>query len=108
MKSSILRSCLAGGIILTCGMGSGEMIPAAHAALAGTSQTAPAAAENAPLFTTDITVLSDGRIVTSNKGNKSVRIYAPDNLAAPVKEWIFEQTPTGVAAGTSGGSEKYT
>ncbi|SUE34924.1 Predicted thiol oxidoreductase [Rikenella microfusus] len=106
MKSSILRSCLAGGIILTCGMGSGEMIPAAHAALAGTSQTAPAAAENAPLFTTDITVLSDGRIVTSNKGNKSVRIYAPDNLAAPVKEWIFEQTPTGVAAGTSGGSEK--
>ncbi|HJE89022.1 YVTN family beta-propeller repeat-containing protein [Rikenella microfusus] len=82
------------------------MIPAAHAALAGTSQTAPAAAENAPLFTTDITVLSDGRIVTSNKGNKSVRIYAPDNLAAPVKEWIFEQTPTGVAAGTSGGSEK--
>ncbi len=106
MKSSILRSCLAGGIILTCGMGSGEMIPAAHAALAGTSQTAPAAAENAPLFTTDITVLSDGRIVTSNKGNKSVRIYAPDNLAAPVREWIFEQTPTGVAAGTSGGSEK--
>ena len=106
MKSSILRSCLAGGIILTCGMGSGEMIPAAHAALAGTSQTAPAAAENAPLFTTDLTVLSDGRIVTSNKGNKSVRIYAPDNLAAPVKEWIFEQTPTGVAAGTSGGSEK--
>ncbi|WP_417154191.1 YVTN family beta-propeller repeat-containing protein [Rikenella microfusus] len=82
------------------------MIPAAHAALAGTSQTAPAAAENAPLFTTDITVLSDGRIVTSNKGNKSVRIYAPDNLAAPVREWIFEQTPTGVAAGTSGGSEK--
>lgn len=106
MKSSILRSCLAGGIILTCGIGSGEMIPAAHAALAGTSQTAPAAAENAPLFTTDITVLSDGRIVTSNKGNKSVRIYAPDNLAAPVKEWIFEQTPTGVAAGTASGSEK--
>ncbi len=106
MKSSILRSCLAGGIILTCGMGSGETFPAAHAAFPEFAQAAPAAAENAPLFTTDITVLSDGRIVTSNKGNKSVRIYAPDNLAAPVKEWIFEQSPTGVAAGTSGGSEK--
>lgn len=106
MKSSILRSCLVGGIILTSGMGSGETFPAAHAALPEFAQAAPAAAENAPLFTTDIAVLSDGRIVTSNKGNKSVRIYAPDNLAAPVKEWIFEQIPTGVAAGTAGGSEK--
>ncbi len=103
MKSSILQSCLLGGIIIACGWGTGNIVPSVSAALPVHGQTAPA---NAPLFTTDIAVLSDGRIVTSNKGNRSVRIYAPGNFNAPVKEWKFEQIPTGVAAGSAAGSEK--
>lgn len=106
MKSSILRSCLLGGIIIACGWGTGGIVPSVSAALPGLCQAAPAAPANAPLFTTDIAVLSDGRIVTSNKGNRSVRIYAPGNFNAPVKEWEFEQIPTGVATGSADGSEK--
>ena len=70
------------------------------------AQAAQNAAENAPLFTTDIAVLSDGRVVTSNKGDKSVRIYDPADFSAPVKTWNCEQIPTGVVAGTVDGSEK--
>lgn len=106
MKSSILRSCLAGGIIFSCSLSAGGILPSASAALPGLAQAAPAASENAPLFVTDIAVLSDGRVVTSNKGNKSVRIYDPNNFTAPVKEWVFEQIPTGVATGTVNGREK--
>lgn len=106
MKSSIFRSCLGGGVILACCLTAGELISPARAAQPGVAQAVSAAAENAPLFTTDIAVLPDGRIVTSNKGNKSVRIYATGNFAAPVKEWIFEQIPTGVAVGAAGGSGK--
>lgn len=106
MKSSILRSCLLGGIIIACGWGTGDIVPSVSAALPGLGQAAPAAPANAPLFTTDIAVLSDGRIVTSNKGNRSVRIYAPGNFNSPVKEWEFEQIPTGVATGSADGSEK--
>lgn len=107
MKLSLFRSCLAGGIILCCISGAGNIFPAVSAAQPGLAQGAPAeAAENAPLFVTDIAVLSDGRVVTSNKGNKSVRIYAPGNFTVPVKEWVFEQIPTGVAAGAANGTEK--
>lgn len=70
------------------------------------AQAAQNAAENAPLFTTDIAVLSDGRVVTSNKGDKSVRIYDPANFAVPVKTWTFEQIPTGVTSAVVDGAEK--
>lgn len=70
------------------------------------AQAAQNAAENAPLFTTDIAVLSDGRVVTSNKGDKSVRIYDPANFAVPVKAWTFEQIPTGVTSAVVDGAEK--
>lgn len=103
MKTTILKSCLLGGIVLTLGMSDGSF--SAAAARPGLGQVAPAA-DNAPLFTTDITTLSDGRVVTSNKGDKSVRIYRPGSWDAPLKSWTFEQIPTGVAVGTVGGQEK--
>ncbi len=94
-------------MILCCISGAGNHFPAVSAAQPGSAQGAPAeAAANAPLFVTDIAVLSDGRVVTSNKGNKSVRIYAPADFTVPVKEWVFEQIPTGVAVGTANGTVK--
>lgn len=68
-------------------------------------QETPAPA-GVPLFTTDITTLSDGRIVTSNKGDKTVRIYQPGRWDTPAKSWTLEQIPTGVAVGSIGGKEK--
>lgn len=76
------------------------------------AQTAPATmpqtqAENhSPLFTTDIVTLSDGMVLTSNKGDKSVRIYDPKDWMTPLKTWTFEQTPTGVASMMVNGQEK--
>lgn len=102
MKSLIRQSCLVGGIVLTCVFGAGKIIPVAYAVRPVLAQTDPTAAGNAPLFTTDIAVLPDGRVVTSNKGDKSVRIYAPDHFAAPAKKWTFEQIPTGIAIGSAG------
>lgn len=103
MKTTILKSCLLGGIVLALGMGDNSS--RAFAARPGLGQVAPAA-DHAPLFTNDITLLSDGRVVTSNKGDKSVRIYQPGHWDTPVKSWTFEQAPTGVAVGTLGGKEK--
>lgn len=76
------------------------------------AQTAPATTpktqteNHSPLFTTDIVTLSDGMVLTSNKGDKSVRIYAPKDWMTPLKTWTFEQTPTGVASMMVNGQEK--
>lgn len=59
-----------------------------------------------PLFTTDLATLSDGMVVTSNKGDKSVRIYAPKDWMTPRQQWTFEQTPTGVTTMVVDGAEK--
>ncbi|MDE5944175.1 MAG: YVTN family beta-propeller repeat-containing protein [Rikenella sp.] len=70
------------------------------------TEARPAKEKNAPLFTTDIAVLADGRVVLSNKGDRSVRIYAADDWTAPVRSWTFEQVPTGIAVGKVGGAER--
>lgn len=109
MKSAVIRSCrIFGGIVLAvCGgaieplQGAApDMTPAVQASRGGEEKS------RAPLFTTDIAVLSDGRVVTSNKGDRSVRIYAPDDWSTPVRKWTFEQVPTGIAIGRLGGEEK--
>lgn len=48
-----------------------------------------------PLFTTDITASSDGKIILSNKGTNTVDIFTPDfkNRVASI---TFDATPTGL------------
>lgn len=54
------------------------------------------------MFTTGIVATADGKLILSNKGDKSVRVYSPDNLSKPEQTWTFPQTPTGVAVSPDG------
>ncbi len=52
---------------------------------------------HAPLFPTDVVATPKGDLLIANKGERSVRLYDPANLAAPAKTWKFSQSPTGLA-----------
>ncbi|WP_300726476.1 YVTN family beta-propeller repeat-containing protein [uncultured Rikenella sp.] len=97
MKSATIVCCLAGSLALAVG---GPCFLAQNRAV---SAAVPASVQEdssrKPLFITDIATLSDGRVVTSNKGDKSVRIYRAGQWESPVRQWTFEQTPTGLAVG---------
>ncbi len=115
MRFSIVRSGVFCGAILASFFG-GREARAAQFSRAWADQSQPVRSQtqarlaqeerHAPLFTTDIAVLADGRVVTTNKGDRSVRIYRPGEWTAPVRSWTFEQIPTGVAVGQVDGRER--
>ena len=97
MKSATIVCCLAGSLALA--VGGPCLLSPNRAVSAAVSSLAVADQARQPLFITDITTLADGRVVTSDKGDKSVRIYRVGQWESPVRSWTFEQTPTGVAVG---------
>lgn len=103
MISSVLRPWM---LVSACVLSMLAMPAAAQNTAPVQSQQNSETENQNPLFTTDIAVLSDGKVVTTNKGDKSVRIYAPNDWTKPLKTWTMEQIPTGVAVGTVDGKEK--
>lgn len=100
MNLNALKSCLLCGIAITLLAGSVGVPYVAAQTLSG---VAPANGNNnQPLFITDIATLPDGKIVTSNKGDKTVRIYSASDFSTPLKSWKMTEIPTGIAVSRDG------